>query len=53
MPKIISNRPWLAVVLLFAGFLALWVMFYLLAVKNQPPTVPVAGQEEESEKGGQ
>lgn len=40
--RIIFNKPWLPIALLLALFLAGWVSFIALAIKHQPPTVPVA-----------
>jgi hypothetical protein len=42
IPKTLSSRPWLLVVLLFGSFVAFWVFFINLAIKNQPQTVPLA-----------
>lgn len=41
--KIIFNKPWLPVVLLLALFLAGWVCFVTVAIRNQPRAVPVSG----------
>jgi hypothetical protein len=42
IPKALSSRPWLLVVLLFGSFLAFWVYFINIAVKNQPKMIPLA-----------
>ncbi|HRJ09885.1 MAG TPA: hypothetical protein PK490_03020 [Prosthecobacter sp.] len=39
--KILSNKPWLLVVLLLAAFLAAWFCFIQIALKNQPSQVPL------------
>jgi F0F1-type ATP synthase assembly protein I len=44
MPKILSSKPWLLVVLLFGGFVACWIFFITLAIKHAPRVVPVATQ---------
>ncbi|MEZ5386294.1 MAG: hypothetical protein R3F13_12340 [Prosthecobacter sp.] len=41
IPKCISNRPWLFVAAFFIGFVALWVWFISMAVRNAPQQVPV------------
>lgn len=41
MPKTLSSRPWLLVVVLFGGFIACWVLLLTIAVKNSPKTVTV------------
>jgi len=41
IPKCISNRPWLFVTVAFVGFVAWWVFFISLAVKNAPPEIPL------------
>ena len=42
MPKTLSSKPWLLVVLLFSGFVACWIFFITLAIKHAPRTIPVA-----------
>lgn len=37
----IRNRPWLIVIAAFVGFVAWWVFFISLAVRNQPEEVPL------------
>ncbi len=37
----LRKRPWLIVVAFFLGFIAWWIFFITLAVKNQPDTVPL------------
>jgi len=41
MPKILSSKPWLLIVLLLAVFLASWVVLISIASKHQPKEVPV------------
>lgn len=41
IPKILSNKPWLPVVLLVTVFLTAWFCFIQIALKNQPPQVPL------------
>jgi len=41
IPKTLSSKPWLLVVFLFVAFIAWWVFFISIAVKNAPKTVPV------------
>lgn len=41
IPKILSSKPWLLVVLLVAVFLTAWFCFIQIALKNQPPQVPL------------
>lgn len=41
MRKILSSKPWLLIVLLLVVFLAGWVFFITIAVKNAPKSVPV------------
>lgn len=44
IPKTLSSRPWLLVVLLFGTFIGCWVFFITIAIKHAPPVVPVATQ---------
>lgn len=39
--KLIKNKPWIVIVLLFAFMLVAWSFFITLAVKNQPEEVPL------------
>ena len=39
MPKTLSSKPWLLVVLLFGGFVACWMVLLTIAMKNSPKTV--------------
>lgn len=41
IPKILSNKPWLPVALLVTVFLTAWFCFIQIALKNQPPQVPL------------
>lgn len=41
IPKFISARPWLFVAVAFTGFVAWWVFFITLAVKNAPQEIPL------------
>jgi len=41
MPKSLKSRPWILVAVVFIGFVAWWVYFITLAVKNAPPEVPL------------
>lgn len=41
IPKILSSKPWLLVVLLVAVFLTAWFCFIQIALKNQPRQVPL------------
>ena len=42
IPKIISNKPWLLVALLFGLFLTGWTFFFIIAFQNAPQRVPLA-----------
>ena len=37
----IKKRPWLLIVAAFLILIAGWTAFIKLAIKNQPPTVPL------------
>lgn len=41
IPQCISKRPWLFVTVAFVGFVAWWVFFISLAVKNAPTEIPL------------
>ena len=40
----IKKRPWLLIVAAFIFLIAGWTAFINLAVKNQPPTVPLESE---------
>lgn len=40
MRKILYNKPWLLPVLAFVGFVCLWTIFIIFAVKHRPAEVP-------------
>lgn len=41
IPQSIKSRPWIFVTVVFTAFVAWWVYFITLAVKNAPPEVPL------------
>jgi hypothetical protein len=41
IPLSLSSRPWLFVAVAFIGFVAWWVFFITLALKNAPPEIPL------------
>ncbi len=41
IPKCISTRPWIFVAVAFTGFVAWWVFFISLAIRNAPPEIPI------------
>jgi hypothetical protein len=41
IPLCLSSRPWLFVAVAFIGFVAWWVFFITLAIKNAPPEIPL------------
>lgn len=41
IPKCISSRPWLFVAVFFTAFVAWWVWFICMAIRNAPPQVPL------------
>jgi hypothetical protein len=42
IPLSLSSRPWLFVAVAFFGFVAWWVFFITLAIKNAPPEIPLS-----------
>ncbi|CAN5838893.1 hypothetical protein BH11VER1_BH11VER1_35610 [soil metagenome] len=41
IPKTISSRPWLWIILLFVILIAVWAWFITLAVQNQPQEIKI------------
>jgi hypothetical protein len=44
IPLCLSSRPWLFVAVAFIGFVAWWVFFITLAIKNAPPEIPLTNR---------
>lgn len=41
IPKCLSTRPWIFVAVFFIGFVAWWMFFISLAIKNAPQEIPL------------
>lgn len=45
IPKTISSRPWLWIILLFVVFIAAWAWFITIAVQNKPQEINIPANQ--------